>query len=153
VGNPVQPAVSSIRYRERLNAGIGLYLGCALVIPAGLAVFLPINVIAGVVAALVLYAIAVVFLIATARTIEVTADTFRAGKAALPLRYVGATRVYRGDDAFIARGRDLDARAYVLLRGSVRDVVRVQNTDPDDPAPYWLVSSRHPERLAAALAK
>ena len=24
-------------------------------------------------------------------------------------------------------------------------------SDPDDPAPYWLVSTRHPDRLAAAL--
>jgi hypothetical protein len=23
--------------------------------------------------------------------------------------------------------------------------------DPDDPTPYWMVSSRHPERVLAAL--
>jgi hypothetical protein len=23
--------------------------------------------------------------------------------------------------------------------------------DPDDPTPYWLISSRHPDRLLAAL--
>jgi hypothetical protein len=29
--------------------------------------------------------------------------------------------------------------------------VRVPILDPADPAPYWVLSTRHPERLAAAL--
>jgi len=28
----------------------------------------------------------------------------------------------------------------------------VQIDDPRDPAPYWLLATRHPESLAAALA-
>ncbi len=47
----------------------------------------------------------------------------------------------------------LDARAWLLLRGWIPGVVRVRLDDPDDPTPYWLVSSRHPRRLAAALTK
>jgi hypothetical protein len=31
-------------------------------------------------------------------------------------------------------------------------VVRVELTDPEDPTPYWLVSSRRPDALARALA-
>ena len=30
-------------------------------------------------------------------------------------------------------------------------LVRVDLNDPADPHPYWLVSTRHPERLADAL--
>jgi hypothetical protein len=33
----------------------------------------------------------------------------------------------------------------------VRGGVRVDVADPDDPTPYWLVSSRHPDKLAEAL--
>jgi hypothetical protein len=29
--------------------------------------------------------------------------------------------------------------------------VRVTVTDPQDPTPYWLVSTRHPEKLVEAL--
>ena len=29
--------------------------------------------------------------------------------------------------------------------------MKVQITDPADPAPYWLISTRHPERLAGAV--
>jgi hypothetical protein len=29
--------------------------------------------------------------------------------------------------------------------------VKVLLDDPDDPTPYWLISSRHPRQLAAAV--
>jgi hypothetical protein len=38
-----------------------------------------------------------------------------------------------------------------LLRAYLKRSVRVEVTDPADPTPYWLVSSRHPEQLAKAL--
>jgi len=50
-------------------------------------------------------------------------------------------------------GRDADARAFLLLRPYLKRGVRVDLTDPTDPAPYWLISSRHPDRLAAALVR
>jgi hypothetical protein len=40
-----------------------------------------------------------------------------------------------------------------VLRPWVDGVVRVALTDPADPAPYWLVSTRRPEVLAAALER
>ena len=139
-------------YRERLIPGPWLFIACALLIPAGLLILLPIGTVLGIVGAIVVYAAAVVFLLATTPLIEVTDEHFRAGRATLPREFVGTAVALRGHDAFIARGQELDARAYVLLRGFVRDVVRVENTDPDDPAPYWVVSTRHPDRLVAALA-
>jgi len=48
-------------------------------------------------------------------------------------------------------GPQLDARAHLLLRGWVRGGLRLELVDPQDPTPYWLVSARHPERLAAAV--
>ena len=48
-------------------------------------------------------------------------------------------------------GVEADARAYLLLRPYLKRAVRVEITDPADPAPYWLVSTRHPDELAAAL--
>lgn len=139
-------------YRERLLPGPWTFIACALIIPAGLLAFLPIDTVVGIVAAVVLYGAAVVFLLATTPTIEVTGSELRAGRAALPREFVGEVVALRGEDAFIARGRGLDARAHTLLRGFVRDVVRVENTDPDDPVPYWVISTRHPDELARALA-
>ena len=50
-------------------------------------------------------------------------------------------------------GVDADARAYLLLRPYVKRSVQVPVQDPADPAPYWLVSTRRPDRLAAALTR
>ena len=54
-------------------------------------------------------------------------------------------------DASAERGTGLDARAFLVIRGWVQPVVRVPITDPDDPAPYWLLSSRRPKELAAVI--
>ena len=40
-----------------------------------------------------------------------------------------------------------------MLRPYLKRAVRVEITDPADPAPYWLVSSRHPEELAQVLTR
>jgi hypothetical protein len=48
-------------------------------------------------------------------------------------------------------GRQLDPAAYVLHRGWVGPMVLVVLDDADDPTPYWLVSSRHPDRVLSAL--
>ena len=45
-----------------------------------------------------------------------------------------------------------DARAYLLVRPYVAQSVIVEVTDKADPAPYWLLSTRRPEQLSAALA-
>jgi hypothetical protein len=41
--------------------------------------------------------------------------------------------------------------AFVVQRPWVRGTVRIYLDDPDDPTPYWVVSSRRPQALLAAL--
>jgi hypothetical protein len=50
-----------------------------------------------------------------------------------------------------ALGRQLDPAAYVVHRPWVGPMILVVLDDPDDPTPYWLVSSRRPDQLLAAL--
>jgi hypothetical protein len=40
----------------------------------------------------------------------------------------------------------------MLVRGWIPGVVRVELRDPEDPTPYWIVSSRRPQELAKALS-
>ena len=49
-------------------------------------------------------------------------------------------------------GPEANARAYLVLRPYLKRAVKVEITDPADPTPYWLVSSRRPEDLAGALS-
>jgi hypothetical protein len=46
---------------------------------------------------------------------------------------------------------EADARAYLLLRPYLKRAVRIEITDPADPAPYWLLSTRRPDQLAGVL--
>lgn len=41
--------------------------------------------------------------------------------------------------------------AFVVQRPWIAGAVQVVLADPDDPTPYWVVSSRHPVRLAQAI--
>ena len=138
-------------YRERLWPAPWLFMGTALVIPASLLVFLPINATVGVVVAIVLYAGCVGMLLLASPTVAVTDSTFVAGRARLPLSAMGDVTGFSGEQAQLERGQRLDARAWLLIRGWVSPVVRVQITDPLDPTPYWIVSTRHPEALVSAL--
>jgi hypothetical protein len=128
-----------------------MFLAVLLLVPAGLLVFLPIGVEIGIAGSAALLVIGLAFLWSTTPTVEVTDTHLRAGRANLPMRFVGGAVAIHGEEATLARGRELDARAWMLLRGWVKDVVRVENTDPNDPAPYWLISSRRPDELVAAL--
>jgi hypothetical protein len=140
-------------YRERLWPAPWLFISTALVIPATLLVFVPINLGVGIVVAIVLYAGCCVALLLGSPTIEVTDSEFHAGRARLPLSAVGVASAHSGEEAVLERGQRLDARAWLLLRGWVQPVVRVEVRDDDDPTPYWVVSSRHPEAVVEALEK
>jgi hypothetical protein len=142
-----------ILFRERLWAAPWLYIATgAFVIPASLIVFAPINFVVGVITAVVLYAAIVLLLIASAPVIEVTNDELRAGRARIARSLLGSASWFDGADATAERGPRLDARAWLLIRGWVKPVVRVEVLDVDDPAPYWLLSSRRPAELVHALS-
>ena len=139
-------------YRERLWPTPTIFVVAALVMPASLAVFLPISVVAGIVTAVVLYSGCVVLLVIGSPTIRVVDGELRAGRARLPLRFAGDAAAYRASAATEQRGRLLDARAWLVIRGWIDPVVKIAVTDPDDPTPYWLVSSRHPDALVRAIS-
>jgi Protein of unknown function (DUF3093) len=140
-------------YRERLLPGPMIFVITALVIPASLLVFLPINITIGVICAAVLYSACVILLVVGSPRIEVTDSVLVAGRARLPLPNVGNATGYTGAEATQQRGPKLDARAWLVIRGWISPVVKVEVLDPSDPTPYWIVSTRHPADLVAALAK
>lgn len=73
------------------------------------------------------------------------------GPAHLPLEYVGEVEVFDAKDKRKVLGPHMDPSAFVLHRNWVRPLVRVQVTDPQDPTPYWVFSTRHPEKVASLL--
>jgi Protein of unknown function (DUF3093) len=84
--------------------------------------------------------------------LQVDGATFRAGRAHIHGRFLGAATALDADEARWTAGPGADARAYLVLRPYLKRAVKVEITDPADPAPYWLVATRQPDELAAALA-
>ena len=83
--------------------------------------------------------------------VAVEDGTFRAGRAHVGLQHVGEVTALDADGVRRQAGVDADARAYLLLRPYLKRGVRVEITDPTDPAPYWLVSCRRPEAVVTAV--
>ena len=74
-----------------------------------------------------------------------------AGEAHLPASVIARCAAVPRTAKSAALGRQLDPAAYVQHRTWVGPMVLVVLDDPDDPTPYWLVSTRHPERVLSAL--
>jgi hypothetical protein len=101
----------------------------------------------------VLVALVVTVLVAYgAARVEVAGGVLRAGRARIPVAHLGVVQPLDPRETRMLAGRGADARAYLLIRPYLRRAVRVDIADPADPAPYWLVATRHPDRLASALA-
>jgi hypothetical protein len=75
----------------------------------------------------------------------------RADRAHLPVNFVARAATVAPTAKSAALGRQLDPAAYVQHRPWIGPMVLLVLDDPDDPTPYWLVSTRRPERVLAAL--
>ena len=84
--------------------------------------------------------------------VRVADGVLHAGRAQIETRFLGAAEPLDKERTRAVAGVDADARAYLLLRPYLSRAVRVRVEDPRDPTPYWLISTRHPQRLAAALS-
>jgi hypothetical protein len=145
-------------YRERLHPAPSTFLYVGLVIPVSIIVFLPDSpksqgsgLFIGIATGLALYAGLSALFVWTSPIVEVTSKTLRVGRAIIPRNRIGQVRRYDGRDTAEQRRTALDDRARLYIHGGTIPVLRVTTTDPQDPAPYWLVSTRNPDTLARLL--
>jgi hypothetical protein len=85
-----------------------------------------------------------------ASKIQVTDNLVR-GRFRIPLRVMRDFEIFEGEAARLERGPNLDARAQIAIRGDIDKVVKIWLSDPEDPTPYVLLSSRKPTELVSAL--
>lgn len=85
--------------------------------------------------------------------IQLDDSWLRVGRAQIELRYLSEARALDAERTRERSGPGADARAYLVLRPYVSTAVEITLDDPDDPVPYWLVASRRPRALAAALTE
>jgi hypothetical protein len=82
--------------------------------------------------------------------ISVDARELRMGRAIIEHVYISGCRPLDAEATRRRAGVEADARAHLVLRPYVKTAVEITLNDPNDPVPYWLVSTRHPQQLAAA---
>ena len=83
-------------------------------------------------------------------TVEVRDGTLRAGKAALPLTAVTEVAALDEKQTTRLRGPRADPAAQLYSRPYLKESVYLA-VAPPGPAPYWLIGTRHPAELAAAV--
>ncbi|MET8908553.1 DUF3093 domain-containing protein [Micromonospora sp. NPDC004551] len=83
--------------------------------------------------------------------VTVHAGELRVDDAHLPVRYVADAVPLDAAGRREVLGVGTDPLAFVVQRPWVGGAVQVVLNDPDDPTPFWVVSSRRPVELAAAL--
>lgn len=148
------PGTTNASYQERLwvplwwwpvGTGVVLLLGAEFHVGLPLWVKIVTYVVFGGVATFLLLFAGVV-------RIAVLDGALAAGRATLPLQYAGEVRVL--DRATMRRllGPEADPAAWMVTRPWVAGGVAVVVDDEADDTPYWLLSSRRPERLAAAIS-
>jgi Protein of unknown function (DUF3093) len=107
---------------------------------------------------LVIYAVFAVavagFLLAWGMTtVSVSEGVLVAGGAALPLESAGDVTVLDEQQFALLRGPRGDPAAWMVLRPYFKRGVYVAVTDTSSQHPYWLIGSRHPAELAAAIGR
>lgn len=73
--------------------------------------------------------------------------------ARVPVGFVGGVEPVDGERLRRLSGRLADPLAHVATRSWLPAGVRLTLVDPEDDTPYWVVGSRHPALLAAALER
>jgi Protein of unknown function (DUF3093) len=101
--------------------------------------------------AIVLPLVAATLAWSLALRVRVTDDEFQVADARLPLRFVREVVAIDAAGRRELLGPAGDPLAFLVMRPWIGTAVQVVLDDPEDPTPYWLVSTRKPIELAQAL--
>jgi len=135
-------------YRERVLPGLS-YFAATLVVPViSYLVALPFGEMLSYGIAICLEVIIILLGLVNAPTIIIEDAELSVGKANIDRKYIGRASVIAKDQVFLERGRNLNPAAYVRFQFGVKGLVKIDLSDPKDPTPYWLVSTRNPDLVA-----
>jgi hypothetical protein len=108
--------------------------------------------IAAVVMALLTAATILIYFTASL-VIEIEENELRVGKAHIDKKFCGEVTVLSPAQMSLQRTREADPAAYLAIRFWTAHGVKIEVRDDRDQTPYWLVTSKHGEKLAQALKK
>ncbi len=85
--------------------------------------------------------------------VEVSGGELRAGKTTLPLAFAGQVAALDEAQARALRGPWADPAAFMLIRPYLKLAVYIEIPGEDSDRPYWLIGTRRPAELAAAIER
>lgn len=71
--------------------------------------------------------------------------------AHLPVKFISEVIPLDQDDRRLLLGPGADPLAFVVQRPWIKGTVQIVLDDPEDPTPYWVISTRSPERLSRSI--
>lgn len=140
-------------YRERLGVPLSWWLiATACVVLLGTTLWAGLSMLAGVVIYLALEGACAAILLAWGwLTVEVTDTELVAGSKRLSLAQVSEVAAMDAAQTRALRGPRADPAAWLIVRPYLPESVYVGVTGRPAGRPYWLIASRTPARLAAAI--
>ncbi|SDL74751.1 Protein of unknown function [Tessaracoccus oleiagri] len=151
---PVEGTFAFVTYEERVPApALWWVIGLGMVASISIAVLAYVDLWVGLLFSLFAVAAVVVGLLSYTLRITVADGVLTVGRNRLEGEYVGEVAALRGPDADRILGPGADQRNFLATRPYLRDVVRIDLADPADPHPSWLVGTRRPDELAAAVRR
>jgi hypothetical protein len=145
--------VGAGEYRERLGPSLWILVSAAVAGPMAALVFVPIDTTIALIAGALVGVAVVALLVAGSPIVSLTDGVLHAGRAHIDVALLGEPEAFTGDEARLARGAGLDPRAWHVIRGGIDGIVTMPVIDPDDPTPAWVISTRTPDRLVAAVRR
>jgi hypothetical protein len=143
----------SLLYSERVLPNFGTFAAVFVLLPSTVIIAEPFDLIIGLVVGLIAVSTIWGLLVFRAPRIQVSKNHLRVGRVSIARNLVGTPQAIDKSEIFAERGPNLDPAAHKVFQGSVKTAVKIPVTDPEDPTPYWLVSTRNPKKLVEALSK
>ena len=140
-------------YKERVLPTVYFYIA-SITLPLSLfLVALPFSEVVSISLALASIPLVLVLSWLGSPLIALNEQTLSIGQASIETKYLGKAEVVSAQEAFLERGVKLDSRAFTKFQIGVKQLVKIEIQDKQDPTPYWLIATRNPEVLAGLVNK
>lgn len=124
---------------------IGLDLSIVIAIWGGL------GELAAVLASIITLIISIYFYGFTTLRVELNREELKVARAQIERKYLGKAKALDEKQMQELRGPKINPNAFMAIRFWEKKGVQIMIEDDRDPTPYWLFSSKNPERFIEAL--
>lgn len=143
-----------MHYRERLYVPFSWWLSAAaFAITCGWIILVATGPTAAIATSTIVGVCLALLLVQYGGSTILVEDELRVANAHMDLRYCGEPEVLDAQEFRAVLGPRADARAYIFTRPFLRYGVLIPVVDDRDLTPYWLIASRSPDALAAAIGQ